>query len=139
MCRNVLIYLNPVLQRRLMALFHYALHAEGHLMLGQAESVGPHIELFTLVDKRSRIYRKKSGYDVARRDVPPREHSVTAPLPGPAAGQPADPERGVQGEVSRLILDRYSPPGVLVDRSCRSSRCAGRPARSSSPPPAMPA
>ena len=107
--------MNPVLQRRLIALFHYALHAEGHLVLGQAESVGPHIGLFTLVDKRSRIYRKKSGYDVARRDVPPREHSVTAPLPGPAAGQPADPERGLNVEVSRLILDRYSPAGVLVD------------------------
>ena len=95
MCRNVLIYMNPVLQRKLIGLFHYALQPDGHLVLGQAESVGPQMGLFSLVDKRARIYRKKSDYGVARRETQPREYPVAPEMPRPPAGQPSmDPDRG---------------------------------------------
>ena len=45
-CRNVLIYLGPVLQKKLMTVFHYALKPAGFLMLGRAETIGPHADLF---------------------------------------------------------------------------------------------
>ncbi|HZR81704.1 MAG TPA: chemotaxis protein CheB, partial [Candidatus Binatia bacterium] len=60
LCRNVLIYLNASLQQKLMSLFHYALKPAGFLMLGSAETIGQHSELFQIEDKRSRLYAKKA-------------------------------------------------------------------------------
>ncbi len=126
MCRNVLIYMNAVLQRKLIAMFHYALHPDGHLVLGHAESVGAQAGLFTIVDKRFRIYRKKADYAIARRDARPREHLIALPADLPAAQQPIDPDRGLQVEVSRLILDRYSPAGVVVDSDLQIIQVRGQ-------------
>ena len=126
MCRNVLIYMNAVLQRKLIAMFHYALQPDGHLVLGHAESVGAQAGLFTIVDKRFRIYRKKADYAVARRDARPREHLIALPADLPAAQQPIDPDRGLQVEVSRLILDRYSPAGVVVDSDLQIIQVRGQ-------------
>ena len=50
LCRNVLIYLSTVLQRRLMSVFHYALKPDRFLVLGHAETVGTHADLFQLED-----------------------------------------------------------------------------------------
>ena len=61
LCRNVLIYMDAQLQRKLLSVFHYALNPGGFLVLGQAESVGAQATLFTLVDKKLRIHRKKEG------------------------------------------------------------------------------
>ncbi len=59
--RNVLIYLGPLLQRRVMPLLHFALRPGGFLMLGESESVGGFTDLFSLVDKKSKIYAARSG------------------------------------------------------------------------------
>jgi two-component system CheB/CheR fusion protein len=126
MCRNVLIYMNAVLQRKLISLFHYALHPDGHLVLGHAESVGAQTGLFTIVDKRFRIYRKKADYAVARRDARLREHAIPLPPDLPAAPPPIDPDRGLQVEVSRLILDRFSPAGVVVDSDLQIIQVRGQ-------------
>ena len=112
MCRNVLIYLDAALQRKLIALFHYALNPHGYLILGQAETVGSQASLFALTDKRFRIHRKKS----VPRELPGAfslEHPVL-PL-RKRAQSPAGAEHGLQAEVSRAILDRYAPAGVVVD------------------------
>jgi two-component system CheB/CheR fusion protein len=62
-CRNVLIYLSPVLQRRVIPIFHYALKPAGFLMVGNSEGlVGAGAELFDPADKRHRIYRWRSAY-----------------------------------------------------------------------------
>jgi two-component system CheB/CheR fusion protein len=126
MCRNVLIYMNAVLQRKLIGMFHYALHPEGHLVLGQAESVGAQANLFTLVDKGSRIYRKKSDDGATRREAGPREYVMAVPPPRRETTPPIDPDRGLQVEVSRLILDRYSPAGVVVDSDLQIVQVRGQ-------------
>jgi len=59
LCRNVLIYMSLALQRRLMNIFHYA-SAERVLMLGHAETIGPHVELFELTDKKHRSIGRSS-------------------------------------------------------------------------------
>ena len=61
LCRNVLIYMDAVLQKKLLSVFHYALNASGFLVLGQAETVGAHATLFSLVEKKYRIHRKKTA------------------------------------------------------------------------------
>jgi len=60
-CRNVMIYLGAVLQKKLLQIFHYALKPDGLLMLGSSETIGGFSDLFVLVDKKEKIYSKKPG------------------------------------------------------------------------------
>ncbi|HVA48186.1 MAG TPA: chemotaxis protein CheB [Pirellulales bacterium] len=115
-CRNVLIYLDLALQKRLFAAFHYALKSTGFLMLGSAESVGLHSDLFAVVDKKHRLYSKRAASPA------PLELSFTdgkhAPRLTSIAPAPAGEHllrRSVQQEVSQLLLNKYAPPGVLVN------------------------
>jgi len=57
-CRNLLIYLNTVLQKRLLPLFHYTLRPRGILFLGTSESIGGNEDLFSAADKKWRVYRR---------------------------------------------------------------------------------
>ncbi len=113
LCRNVLIYMDVVLQQRLISVFHYALKSHGFLALGQAETVGSQVGLFSLADKKFRIYRKKIS------SRPPTAISVDYSPPGlPRKRSPEEippEEKALQTEVSRIIFDRYAPPGVVVD------------------------
>jgi two-component system CheB/CheR fusion protein len=60
-CCNVLIYFEPVLQKRVMPIFHYALNPTGFLMLGPSESISSFSNLFTPLDKKHKIFSKKPG------------------------------------------------------------------------------
>jgi len=59
-CRNLLIYLSPILQKRILSIFHYALNSNGFLFLGSAETVGEHTDLYKTVDQKHKFYAKKS-------------------------------------------------------------------------------
>ena len=58
-CRNLLIYLDVDLQKKLLPLFHYALKPEGMLFLGSSESIGSQMDLFSTVEKRWKIFRRR--------------------------------------------------------------------------------
>src|SRR5271154_4269211 len=58
-CRNLLIYIQPVLQKKIMPILHYALKPSGFLILGGSESVAAFPNLFSTVDKKHKIYAKK--------------------------------------------------------------------------------
>jgi len=66
-CRNLLIYMSPELQARVVPVFHYSLVPGGILLLGGSESVAQHTDLFDTVDKPSRIFRRR---DVRGPDLP---------------------------------------------------------------------
>ena len=126
-CRNVLIYLSPALQRRCIPLFYYALNPRGFLALGNSETIGGFANLFKLVDKRNKIYRKKSmaapddaplkklpltGAPVSLQPVPPqRPPKSTASAPLPAVTAAPD----VQAAADQLILTHFAPCGVVID------------------------
>ena len=115
-CRNLLIYLEPVLQQRVLPLFHYALNPGGFLWLGSAETVGNFDNLFETLDSRHRIYRSKpaAGHhalSVAAVRAPLARSPVPTPRPV-ATVVPHDPQR----DADRLLLARYVPAAVLVDR-----------------------
>lgn len=57
-CRNLLIYLNPLLQKKIISTFHFCLNSGGHLFLGPSESLGELNNFFDSVDMRRRIFRK---------------------------------------------------------------------------------
>ena len=114
MCRNVLIYMDAVLQRKLITLFHYALRPDGYLVLGQAETVGSQAALFALSDKKHRIHVKKNTAAAARElSAIPVDHPALVPRRRPLATTGV--ESTLHAEVNRLILDRYAPAGVVVD------------------------
>ena len=115
-CRNVLIYLDAAMQRRVLPLFHYALYPGGFLTLGSAETIGAFDDLFTLADKAHKIYAKVAS---ARR--PPLDLTLTEPaVESPATvdtlrDEPPPRELDVFKEADRVILQAYSPAGVLIN------------------------
>src|SRR4029079_15731376 len=118
-CRNVLIYLDTALQQKLLSVFHYALKPTGALLLGHAETIGFQSELFAVIHKKQRIYRKKSGLGAGAPDfVPVAPRIQTSTVIKHAAAEHGN-TRVVLGEVNRIVLDRYAPPSVLVDQNFR--------------------
>ena len=119
-CRNFLIYLVPEAQQRIIAQCHFALRPDGHLFLGNAETIGRHDDLFETVSKKWRIYRR----------IGPTRHDLVdyRPLRGSAAtetaGEPltAPQEAGstpVADIARRALLERYAPASVLLDQRGR--------------------
>lgn len=116
-CRNLLIYLGPVLQKKVLQTFHYALKPTGFLLLGNSETIGSHAELFQMADRRNKIYVKEvlpTPVHCAL-DAPPFTPSELKK--GKASvtqgHQPAD----VPQQADRLVLGRYAPPGVIINRA----------------------
>jgi two-component system CheB/CheR fusion protein len=114
LCRNVLIYMDAVLQKKLLSVFHYALNPSGFLVLGQAETVGAQATLFSLADKKFRIHRKKESSGLLSMTFPV-DYAVAGLPRKKAPPEPAGAEKALQTEVSRVILDRYAPAGVVID------------------------
>jgi two-component system, chemotaxis family, CheB/CheR fusion protein len=129
-CRNLLIYLGYPLQRKVMTVFHYGLKPTGFLMLGRSETTSAHPDLFSLVDKKQKIYAKRAVAVPGNLDFVTAIPSLPLPeRPHPARSSHAGGEEGAGAEVNRLILDRYGPPGVLVDSEFHIIRTRGRTGR----------
>jgi two-component system CheB/CheR fusion protein len=118
-CRNLLIYLNAEVQKRLLPIFHYALDPQGFLFLGASESVGEFTNLFTPIDRKWKIYRRK---DVV---IPYRQLAgVRPPLAAGAAAPHAVETKGPSAEATNFrasleqyLLDHHTPAGVLINES----------------------
>jgi two-component system CheB/CheR fusion protein len=115
-CRNVLIYLEPVLQQRLIPMLHYALRDNGFLWLGMSETIGSYRQLFEAQDLKFKIYMKKPGSTRASGLVIERPSLAIGSLRGkvqlPRETNGGDPYR----EADRLLLTRYAPPAVVLTR-----------------------
>jgi two-component system CheB/CheR fusion protein len=132
-CRNLFTYLGQHVHRKVIGIFHYALRPRGYLVLGRSESIGPHRDLFSAADKRFKIYARKRG--ATRPDVDfrwPRALATSAPVPAfPQPRSTASPGRDwdLRDEVTRLLIDRYPPPGVIVDGDLHVVRSLGQASR----------
>ncbi|MEO6246924.1 MAG: chemotaxis protein CheB, partial [Opitutaceae bacterium] len=113
-CRNVLIYLAPEMQKKLIPLFHHNLNEGGILFLGSSETVGGFTDLFAPLDAKSRLYRRTvSASRSAPVEFPP---TFSAPLPrGPEARPVPKPVASLQSLADQLVLERYAPPAALVN------------------------
>jgi len=123
-CRNLMIYLGSVLQKKTLQVFHYALNPNGFLMLGTSESVGGHAGLFSAVDVKNKLYSKKSISTRINYEFELRTAGMDRDkLPTQEQGTPL-PEVTLKQEADRLVLDRYGPPGVVInsDMNIRSFR-----------------
>ena len=116
-CRNLLIYLTPDLQKKVVPLFHYALNPEGILFLGTSESVGEAAALFRALDAKAKIYRRKET-GLTARGTP----AFPPSLPGDAGlvrlshARPATPLKTPVRELAeRELLAHAALVGALVD------------------------
>lgn len=119
-CRNFLIYLEPEAQQRIIAHCHFALRQDGHLFLGNAETVGRHDDLFETVSKKWRIFRRigPTRHDLI--EYPPSRGPVeqrAADEASPTLAEPAD--MPVAELARRALLERFAPASVLIDRKGR--------------------
>lgn len=116
-CRNLLIYLGPELQRKVLPILHYALKPSGFLFLGNAENVAAFPHLFAPVDKQHRIFTKKAvasrlHYDFSGRH--PRDTAITV-----RATEQSDTLLGLdqQHQADNIVLKNYAPPGVVINEN----------------------
>jgi two-component system, chemotaxis family, CheB/CheR fusion protein len=114
-CRNLLIYLDPVLQARVIPTFHHALKPGGVLLLGASETVGRFTDLFATLDNRCRLYSKLAGPSRIPRIDARSSVSTAKPRAERAGTQVEASSLDTQREADRLLLSRYAPSGVVVD------------------------
>jgi two-component system CheB/CheR fusion protein len=127
-CRNLLIYLQPGLQERLIPLFHYALKPGGLLLLGNSETVGPSSDLFETVDQRARLFRRREGQ--SRQGPGPFNvpRGARPPLAAPASAAASVGSLGgtLAAVVEAALTARYVPPTVVVDERGEVVHVSGR-------------
>jgi two-component system CheB/CheR fusion protein len=117
-CRNLLIYVDGELQKRLLPMFHYALKPGGFLFLGTSESVGELAQFFSTIDRQSKLFQSKADAPGAR---PQSEGGwpMHAPEQRPDvrnSGKLAGGSKvSLRDVTERTLLQEYAPASVLVD------------------------
>ncbi len=115
-CRNVLIYLEPEVQKKIISLLHFALNPGGYLFLGPSETIGRQIDLFEPISKKWRIYRRigrtrpdRVAFPIASRmeTTTPRRRPIE-----PGSGRTL----GYAELTQRSLLEEFAPAAVLIDR-----------------------
>lgn len=115
-CRNVLIYMEPVLQKKVMPIFHYALNPNSFLMLGTSESIGEFSDLFAIADKKYRIYthRQSSSHLNLSLITSNSSNSLTS-KPEPMSSEAQWNDSTLEQAADRLVLQQYAPTGVIIN------------------------
>lgn len=113
-CRNVLIYFGPLLQRKVIPIFHYALKPNGYLMLGTSESIGTFLDLFALVDKKYKVYMKKAIRTPLNFDFTIASSGATK-LEDDEGMKNIHADYDVLGEADQILLTQYAPASILIN------------------------
>jgi two-component system CheB/CheR fusion protein len=115
-CRNLLIYFEMDLQRRLLPLFHFALNPGGFLFLGPSENVAIRSQLFQAVDTRNRIFQRKPALSNAPVYPPNLERSHSVPMHSmPQPSGPPSKDHATTRTIERVLLEEYAPASVVVN------------------------
>ncbi|GAC1370403.1 MAG: hypothetical protein NVSMB44_37500 [Ktedonobacteraceae bacterium] len=119
-CQNVLIYLDPGMQQKMIRMFHYALVSHGFLLLGPSETIGAALDLFAQIGHYRQLYRQKStsGRPPFVGDV--RMLSRDTSHASSEEGNTMRDEEStrafdIQKEIDRLLLAHYAPICVVID------------------------
>jgi two-component system CheB/CheR fusion protein len=116
-CRNLLIYFTGELQKKIIPLFHYTLNPGGILFLGSSETIGHFTDLFTTIDSKWKLFRRKETGVTARPsvDIPagPNAHDTKSPR-----SRANVPEQRAFPEVfKQVLIDHFAPASVLVNEA----------------------
>lgn len=118
-CRNLMIYMNGNLQKRIIPLFHYALNPEGILFLGNSETIGDFGNLFSVEDRKAKVYQRKEVFRNISQTMFGKFHS----LPGlPAINVSSRPEKLITQTklpfkelTEKALLQQIAPNGALIN------------------------
>jgi two-component system CheB/CheR fusion protein len=111
-CRNVLIYLEPVLQKRVLASFHYALKDDAFLMLGKSETLGSYSDMFSIVDNKNKFFVRRPSAAVSYEFSPAFHEKLS---PGTKQQKDKSPVFDLEREADRYVWERYAHAGLVVD------------------------
>jgi two-component system CheB/CheR fusion protein len=113
-CRNVLIYMEPFLQKKVFSIFHYALNEKGYLVLGKSETTGSSSELFVTVGKKDKIYISKSLPEKFMNVTSLRSEELIKDTDY-ATGNNERKKDDYQKNADDILLSKYTPAGVIVN------------------------
>jgi two-component system, chemotaxis family, CheB/CheR fusion protein len=129
-CRNFLIYVQPELQERIISTLHYALNPSGFMVLGNAESAASYPQMFTPLNKKSKIYSKKVSNHRQQRMFKTSRTPIKATALPIAKAQPisraSQNETELQQLADRIVLKECAPPGVIVNDTLEILQFRGR-------------
>jgi two-component system CheB/CheR fusion protein len=116
-CRNLLIYLDPILQKRLLPLFHYTLNQGGFLILGTSETIGEFTQLFSIIDEDHKIFQRRGYPPGTMKDFPTKLiTNNTSELQ--KTEQFKDSKEFSIGEITKeILLESYTPSCVVIDEN----------------------
>lgn len=119
-CCNLMIYLDAVLQKRLIAVFHYALANDGYLVLGKSETIGASRDLFSQVEKTYKVYiRRHDGSNKARIDLSHRLYESerqAASISGARQDKALAYQSHFEKTVAEILLTKYVPASAVVNK-----------------------
>lgn len=135
-CRNVLIYLDPFLQKKTFSTFHYSLRTHGVLLLGKSETVSHGANFFEQLVKNQKIYTRKNTVD----NVVPSPYERFEPI---MADNYIDIrkksfEPDFQRKANELLFLQYTPPGVIINSNKDIVHFHGETGQFLSQPPGKP-
>jgi two-component system CheB/CheR fusion protein len=112
-CRNLLIYLEPDMQQRILPVLHFALNPSGLLLLGSSETAGGYRDLFEVEDAGNKIYSKRAGSRAVL------SHGTRA-TPSPPSGKPHEAEdrgreAGPDEQIRHVLLERFAPAAIVIN------------------------
>jgi len=114
-CRNLLIYLDGALQKKIFPIFHFTLNPDGILFLGSSESIGVHTDLFKPLNPKWKIFQKKLNLDGKAKELydyqPKNNKSIKMNGPNKKSPSIAD----VIHKTERLIFDTFAPAAVIIN------------------------
>ena len=114
-CRNVLIYMEPYLQKKALTTFHYSLNPKGFLLLGRSETATGVQDLFAIADKSDKLFTRKDGtgkyLQVARQRSAKNKNDINI-FP-----QSENLSADFQKVADDIMLSRYTPAGVVVNEA----------------------
>jgi two-component system CheB/CheR fusion protein len=115
-CRNLLIYMDPLLQKKMLGMFYYSINNEGILILGTSETLGTQNHLFSTVDSKLKIYKRSVTDQVPELlDFPSSfSRSSQVNIETPVSAKPVF---NIQTLADQLLLKHFSPSGVLVNEN----------------------
>ena len=112
-CRNLLIYLDSGMQKKLLPLFHYSLKPDGILFLGTSETIGEFMDLFLVVDKKWKVFRCKDSTVATKKMV---EFPAMVSETNEGLTKDKKPvELRVAQMAEKVLLENFVPPSVIIN------------------------
>jgi len=112
-CRNVLIYMEPFLQKKTLTTFHYALNDTGYLLLGKSETTGAAADLFAPFGDNDKLYSRKAVPGRFLQVITGRNEKGFPDKTSPPGKDTA--REDFQKSADAVLLAEYAPPGVVVN------------------------